>query len=119
MTEAPVTKRRWFRFSLRTLFVFVTLGACWLAWYRHREDRAEARWDAARAVWDAGGQIEWTDPTPEKSWLAWLANDDLPADEVWIPVDFPNEEADRIAELYSEARIVRYEEAEKDWESSE
>jgi len=30
MITAP--KRRWFRYSLRTLFVVVTLFACWLGW---------------------------------------------------------------------------------------
>jgi hypothetical protein len=36
----PATKRRWFRFSLRTLFVVVTLLCCWLGyqlnWIRQR-----------------------------------------------------------------------------------
>src|SRR5258708_10246160 len=40
MTPAP--KRRWFRFSLRTMFVVVTLFGCWLAyslnWIRQRHD---------------------------------------------------------------------------------
>ena len=31
MTLAP--KRRWFRFSLRTLFVVVTVACCWLGYY--------------------------------------------------------------------------------------
>ena len=31
MTPAP--KRRWFRFSLRTLFVAVTVFGCWLGYY--------------------------------------------------------------------------------------
>jgi hypothetical protein len=30
MTPAP--KRRWFQFSLRTMFVVVTVFACWLGW---------------------------------------------------------------------------------------
>jgi hypothetical protein len=29
-THAP--KRRWFRFSLRTMFVVVTAASCWLGW---------------------------------------------------------------------------------------
>jgi len=30
MTSTP--KRRWFRFSLRTLFVVVTVAACYIGW---------------------------------------------------------------------------------------
>jgi hypothetical protein len=33
MTSAP--KRRWFRYSLRMLFVVVTVIACWLGWNLH------------------------------------------------------------------------------------
>lgn len=29
-------RRRWFRFSLRTLFVLLTVFACWLGWNVHR-----------------------------------------------------------------------------------
>jgi hypothetical protein len=40
VNEAP--KRRWLRFSLRALFVFVTVLACWLGyevnWIRHRRE---------------------------------------------------------------------------------
>jgi hypothetical protein len=40
----PLPKRRWFAFSLRTLFVVVTLVACWLGyelnWIRQRRDFA-------------------------------------------------------------------------------
>jgi hypothetical protein len=38
----PALKHRWFRYSLRTLFVVVTLFACWLAysltWVRQRHE---------------------------------------------------------------------------------
>ena len=46
----PVPKRRWFRFSLRTLFVMMTVVCCWLGyelnWIRNRHafiDRQRAR----------------------------------------------------------------------------
>ncbi len=32
----PGAKRRWFTFSLRTLFVVVTVFACWLGWNVNR-----------------------------------------------------------------------------------
>jgi hypothetical protein len=38
----PTPKRRWFRFSLRTLFVVVTVIACWMGyqlnWIRQRHE---------------------------------------------------------------------------------
>jgi hypothetical protein len=40
---ASATKRRWFQFTLRTLFVVVTAFACWLGWNAqtvHRRARA-------------------------------------------------------------------------------
>jgi hypothetical protein len=42
MTSAP--KRRWFRFSLRTLFVVVTVIACWLGWNVHVVRQRQAVW---------------------------------------------------------------------------
>ena len=39
MTAAP--KRRWFRFSLRTMFVVVTVVACWLGWNLHQVRQRE------------------------------------------------------------------------------
>jgi hypothetical protein len=36
MEEPPLTRRRCFRYSLRTMFVVVAIAAIWLAW--------EARW---------------------------------------------------------------------------
>lgn len=42
MSESPAPKRPWFRFRLRTLFVVVTVLACWLGyelnWIRQRHE---------------------------------------------------------------------------------
>ena len=34
MYQAPPSRRRWFQFSLGTMFVVVTIVAAWLAWQR-------------------------------------------------------------------------------------
>jgi hypothetical protein len=45
MDDAPAKSRRWFRFSLRTLFVVVTVVGVWLGWnmniVRHRRELVE------------------------------------------------------------------------------
>ncbi len=48
MTNAHAPKRRWLRFSLRTLFVVLTAAGVWLGWnvYRVRE-RARVQHDIA------------------------------------------------------------------------
>jgi hypothetical protein len=45
MDRLKPTKRRWFRFSLRTMFVLVTVGCVWMAyhlnWIRQRREMME------------------------------------------------------------------------------
>ena len=53
MTEAK-PKRRWFRFSLRTLFVLVTAFCVWLGW---EVNAARRQKEAVEAIVKAGGTI--------------------------------------------------------------
>jgi hypothetical protein len=48
------SRRRWFRFSLRTMFVVVTLFALWLGWELNyvRERHATRKW-----IVDSGGVV--------------------------------------------------------------
>ena len=76
MTTTP---RRWFSFSLRTLFVVVTLGCCWLGWQLNivRERKAAMAWIA-----DKGGNMqEWEVPENPSQWLATRPR--LFADKYW------------------------------------
>ena len=38
-TSADKPKRRWFRLSLRTLFVLLTVACLWVGWISHRADQ--------------------------------------------------------------------------------
>jgi hypothetical protein len=88
MNDTP-TKRRWFRFSLRTLFVLVTVLGIWLG---IQVDAARRQKEAVTAILKSGGTI-WFDyqirmttpsggwgqsdaPPPGPAWLRKLVGDD-------------------------------------------
>ncbi|MEX2113160.1 MAG: hypothetical protein WD845_08240 [Pirellulales bacterium] len=54
MGDALHSHRRWFRFSLRTMFVLVTACALWLGW---NHMLVQSRLTARRAIVDEGGRI--------------------------------------------------------------
>ena len=56
MNQAP--KRRWFRFSLWTLFVVVTVFGCWLGYELNRNRQRQAFVERAGAVVDYPFQKE-------------------------------------------------------------
>jgi hypothetical protein len=86
MTPAP--KRRWFRYSLRTLFVVVTAVCCWLGWQAKMvNDRRAMRND----IEESGGKFPSflsgnIEPIQEgdqsfalSSIRRWLGDEELPA----------------------------------------
>jgi hypothetical protein len=63
--STPYPKRRWFRFSLRTLFVVVTVFGCWLGyelnWIRQRHEAIywlEASSDSWYAPSQTGAKVQ-------------------------------------------------------------
>src|SRR5437879_1931976 len=58
---APPPTRRWLRFSLRTLLVFVTLAAVGCSWLAVKLRQSEREAAAAAAIVKSGGAVEWND----------------------------------------------------------
>ena len=54
MTDTPTNRRRWFRFSLRTLFVLVTVLCIWLGFQVNAAHRQK---EAVAAIQKAGGYV--------------------------------------------------------------
>jgi hypothetical protein len=50
-------KRRWFRFSLRTLLVFVTIASAGFGWLGMKVRQAQRQRQVVEAIWKAGGQV--------------------------------------------------------------
>ena len=72
-TNQSKPRRRWFQFSLRTLFVLVTLFCIWLAL---TVNAARKQREAVAAIEALGGRVfyeyEWSFPSPEPSGPKWL-----------------------------------------------
>jgi hypothetical protein len=109
MTSAP--KRRWFRFSLRTLFVVVTVGAVlsWLGWnFRAVRQRDDAIW----LIESKGGQVDFVQPGSEKfaAPIIFRLFGDRQVEWLMAPkLDFTAEDCDRFMRLFPEAKILRTE----------
>lgn len=115
MTPAP--KRRWFHFSLRTLFVVVTVLACWLGWnlnIMRQRNQAMAR------IVSENGQVITYDEFEKMvpAVRGKISTRQLPIGLRLLgtnPVAFINvpgesfteHEADRIDRLFPEARVMR------------
>ncbi len=82
MTDQPKPRRRWSQFSLRTLFVVVTVFCVWMG---ITAQRARNQRQAVEAILEAGGEIEFehnsgwystSSPPPGPDWLRRLVGDD-------------------------------------------
>ena len=82
MTDKPARKRRWFRFSLRTLLIVVMLLSLPLGWLAMKMIQAERQRRAVEAIQEAGGEVfyDWEvdysgmcmviEEWPASAWLA-------------------------------------------------
>jgi hypothetical protein len=105
MISAP--KRRCFRWSLQTMFVAVTVFACWLGWQVHivRERRALREWFAnSETLLD--GQVDTIrQPARIPFWRSWLR--DQPTTCIWLHI--PDEDTERrVRCCFPEAEVRVY-----------
>ncbi len=119
MIFAP--NHRWFRFSLRTLFVALTLACLWLGWnvnkVRNRkhlikwadnhgvEFREFSRWRTFSPQLREHQAVR----LPQTTGIGWFRKtflEDQPAESIWIPEVWRNEvEVAQIKEAFPEAEI--------------
>ncbi len=101
-TTKPTPKRRWFRFSLRTLLIVVLLLSLPLGWFALKMREAEKQRKAVEAIEKAGGTV-WYDyqedesgmlmaelEPPAPTWLRELVGEDFFSDVIVVSfVDAP------------------------------
>lgn len=82
----PASKRRWLRFSLKWLFVFVTIFACWLGWIIQQLAR---RAELARSIESRGGwlsDVNMTAPCEGRPLpLTWQMLGACHPQTIWLP----------------------------------
>jgi len=96
-------RRRWFAFSLRTMFVGVVLIAASLALVRHQLDWIEERHQ--EFLWEEGDLGDAPPP-----WHLWIFGERYGVEGMSIGVTDPDvgapEERERMQRLFPEARVV-------------
>lgn len=119
------TRRRWFRFSLRTFFVIVALLAVPIAWVakeaaRVRERTAVAQWMSDHSTFSKDGT-----PTPPGAYMRGWHFDGYPPNwwnnvlgewqgvaAVWYPTTATPVEIDRVQKAFPEATVRPWSELE-------
>jgi hypothetical protein len=103
-------KRRWLRYSIRTLLVAVTIFCAWLSyqlnWIQQREAVASEHQMVAQMLNLAGGKFSYALPRPNAPWpLRWMGADGYAA--VIVEAGVPEFEITRIQTLFAEATVSR------------
>ena len=104
MTASPI--RRWFRFSLRTMFVLVTIFGIGLGWLVRQSQIVRERKQIVEAVQNGQGYILGTSDSALGTFREWLG--DRPQKVFYLPKDrFSHDDAKRISTAFPEAKVHR------------
>jgi len=94
------------RYTLRTLFVAITLFGAWLGWQSHlvkqRKDRLQWITDHG-GKWSANGPNNIA-PMTDLPWYRTLLGDQA-VDVIWLPDECTREEAEKVEEEFPESQI--------------
>lgn len=105
MTPAP--KRRWFRFSLATLFVVVTLLGSWLGWnvrtVRQRRDMIESIEHRGGTLFLVGDRSRYKEAPEVPLVRQWLG--DVAVSQIVPPKSGSVEEDEQIRAAFPEAYV--------------
>ncbi len=76
-SDSPRPKRRWYQYSLRTLFLVMTLFAIACSWYAYEMNEAAKRRAAIEKIVEAGGFVEYCTDHPKTRgrpprWFSWV-----------------------------------------------
>lgn len=111
MNMSDLSPRRWFKFSLRSLFLFVTVFGIWLGWQPHIV-RERHNW--IRIIRERGGNCTVYEDryapaiTPmEMPWCRRLLGD-RPMVYIMLYPDCPAEDRARVEAAFPEASIIDY-----------
>src|SRR5690349_6033408 len=111
MTDATPTRRRWYQFSLRTLFLAVTVVAAWLAWSLYRVHQRDATYRFLGATGYASSFYLPNSSETTAPWrslpITWRILGAKPT--VWISLSkqrFTEEDRARIQSLFPEASVL-------------
>ena len=102
MDERP--KRRWFRFTLRTMFVVVTVLGVWLGWNLHELRQRKL---TRQYIVSHGGYV--FDGVSDRPWnslpYSWAILGEKPVETVGLPLQFEPEDRRHIERLFPDAHI--------------
>jgi hypothetical protein len=110
MTPTP-TRRRWFQFGLRTMFVVLTLFAVWFAWeLSYVRERKACLAQVYHGRWDDGPRLFLVAPTTVEYatipfWRAIFG--DEPVDYIVMGVGHTAEECRAAKQLFPEAQMYQ------------